>query len=466
MPFLLIVVAGNGILTTTVKELVDRVRPALNPIAETLGPSFPSGHSSWSAAFFAAAALRPRARSRAGRPGSHRRGRSLAHRHGGRQPRAARRALAQRRDRGPGARLCMVLDVRHRIRWTPPRVRVDRRRDRPRCDAARHRRGPGGFAGRLGPLRTASRFVIAVSRRDDIVAWRRVSTTTTYRSSTSKCRAAGDSSEPLGGWLDPPKTLGSPAFPRRRGPAPRWRIAGVYPSPTILCACALYPTRRRRTPQLRRHFPGRRCAGSPTGAAAASQRLSDGSSRKPSRQLGQQTRSRTRWVTYRDTRPPTNAAAPQDAPRDLDWIQLLPGCARHRMPIRRTRRQPRPAAIPRKPFQRPDRRRLRLRLPPRPRVRTSKPLQLLERDRVDLPVTGHRAVSDSFSLWRLTWRSVGGKDGFRTVPYPRVAATVALSVAHAVALGGLGVSRRAGPGEPFSARGSDRLSVLSRCSRR
>jgi membrane-associated phospholipid phosphatase len=57
VPFLLIVVAGNGILTTTVKNLADRVRPALNPVAETLGPSFPSGHSSWSAAFLAAAAL-------------------------------------------------------------------------------------------------------------------------------------------------------------------------------------------------------------------------------------------------------------------------------------------------------------------------------------------------------------------------------------------------------------------------
>jgi membrane-associated phospholipid phosphatase len=57
VPFLCIVVAGNGILTTTVKDLADRVRPALNPIAETLGPSFPSGHSSWAAAFFAAAAL-------------------------------------------------------------------------------------------------------------------------------------------------------------------------------------------------------------------------------------------------------------------------------------------------------------------------------------------------------------------------------------------------------------------------
>ena len=57
VPFVLLVVAGNGILTTTVKDLADRVRPTLNPIAETLGPSFPSGHSSWSAAFFAAAAL-------------------------------------------------------------------------------------------------------------------------------------------------------------------------------------------------------------------------------------------------------------------------------------------------------------------------------------------------------------------------------------------------------------------------
>jgi membrane-associated phospholipid phosphatase len=57
VPFLFVVVAGNGILTTSVKHIADRVRPALNPIAETLGPSFPSGHSSWSAAFFAAAAL-------------------------------------------------------------------------------------------------------------------------------------------------------------------------------------------------------------------------------------------------------------------------------------------------------------------------------------------------------------------------------------------------------------------------
>ena len=56
-PFMLVVIAGTGLLTTTVKELADRARPAFNPIAETLGPSFPSGHSSWSAAFLAATAL-------------------------------------------------------------------------------------------------------------------------------------------------------------------------------------------------------------------------------------------------------------------------------------------------------------------------------------------------------------------------------------------------------------------------
>ena len=56
-PFLLVVVVGNGIVTTTIKHVFDRVRPEFNPVAETLGPSFPSGHSSWSAAFFAAAAL-------------------------------------------------------------------------------------------------------------------------------------------------------------------------------------------------------------------------------------------------------------------------------------------------------------------------------------------------------------------------------------------------------------------------
>jgi membrane-associated phospholipid phosphatase len=55
--YLALVILGQNFLTRTIKELADRVRPDLNPIAETLGPSFPSGHSATAAAFWAAAAL-------------------------------------------------------------------------------------------------------------------------------------------------------------------------------------------------------------------------------------------------------------------------------------------------------------------------------------------------------------------------------------------------------------------------
>lgn len=57
LPFLLAVLAGDKLLTDGLKSLVDRVRPAFNPVAHTLGPSFPSGHSSTAAAIWAAAAL-------------------------------------------------------------------------------------------------------------------------------------------------------------------------------------------------------------------------------------------------------------------------------------------------------------------------------------------------------------------------------------------------------------------------
>src|SRR5262249_45207795 len=57
VPFLLAVTIGNHLATNAVKDLVERARPTLNPIAETLGPSFPSGHSSTAAAFYAAVAL-------------------------------------------------------------------------------------------------------------------------------------------------------------------------------------------------------------------------------------------------------------------------------------------------------------------------------------------------------------------------------------------------------------------------
>ena len=57
VPFLLVVVLGDKLVTNGIKVLADRARPTLNPIAETLGPSFPSGHSSTAAAFYAAVAL-------------------------------------------------------------------------------------------------------------------------------------------------------------------------------------------------------------------------------------------------------------------------------------------------------------------------------------------------------------------------------------------------------------------------
>ena len=55
--FLLAVTIGQTLLSTQVKDLVDRIRPTANPIAHTLGPSFPSGHTTGAAACFAAFAL-------------------------------------------------------------------------------------------------------------------------------------------------------------------------------------------------------------------------------------------------------------------------------------------------------------------------------------------------------------------------------------------------------------------------
>ena len=55
--FFLTVLVGQWLLTNGIKELLDRVRPTLDPITETLGPSFPSGHTTAAAAFYAAAAL-------------------------------------------------------------------------------------------------------------------------------------------------------------------------------------------------------------------------------------------------------------------------------------------------------------------------------------------------------------------------------------------------------------------------
>ncbi|MDP3712546.1 MAG: phosphatase PAP2 family protein [Mycobacteriales bacterium] len=49
---------GAMVLSTSIKLLVDRVRPLFDvPVATALGPSFPSGHSLGAAAFWTAAAL-------------------------------------------------------------------------------------------------------------------------------------------------------------------------------------------------------------------------------------------------------------------------------------------------------------------------------------------------------------------------------------------------------------------------
>jgi undecaprenyl-diphosphatase len=57
VPFLLIVILGDHLLTNAVKELIDRARPTIEAVAATLGPSFPSGHTSTAAASWAAFAL-------------------------------------------------------------------------------------------------------------------------------------------------------------------------------------------------------------------------------------------------------------------------------------------------------------------------------------------------------------------------------------------------------------------------
>jgi membrane-associated phospholipid phosphatase len=55
--FLAVVTLGDSLVTHVIKTAIDRARPAIDPVAATLGPSFPSGHSSTAASLFAAVAL-------------------------------------------------------------------------------------------------------------------------------------------------------------------------------------------------------------------------------------------------------------------------------------------------------------------------------------------------------------------------------------------------------------------------
>jgi undecaprenyl-diphosphatase len=55
--FLVLAVVGQNLLSNTIKWVVDRVRPDIEPLAGFSGPSFPSGHTTAAAACFAAFAL-------------------------------------------------------------------------------------------------------------------------------------------------------------------------------------------------------------------------------------------------------------------------------------------------------------------------------------------------------------------------------------------------------------------------
>jgi hypothetical protein len=115
--FVLTALAGEELIHLGVKAIVGRLRPTLNPAAEHLGPSFPSGHSSTSAAFYAAAALvvsrwvtrRVARQALLGLAVAIAVGRC-------RKSRVARSALAVRRDRRALARLGLVRSLRDCLR--------------------------------------------------------------------------------------------------------------------------------------------------------------------------------------------------------------------------------------------------------------------------------------------------------------------------------------------------------------
>ena len=129
--FVVAVMGGEELLTLTVKDLAHRVRPAFNPAAATLGPSFPSGHSATAAAFYACAAFliarRHRRPTQAALTGLAV-GLAVAV---AASPRAPRRALADGRHRRPRPRLDMVLGVRDRLRRPAAALRRGRRNGSP-----------------------------------------------------------------------------------------------------------------------------------------------------------------------------------------------------------------------------------------------------------------------------------------------------------------------------------------------
>ena len=150
LPFLLTVMAGMELLTLGVKDLVGRVRPALDPAAASLGPSFPSGHSATSAAFYAAAALILGRTLQRRRRQIADRARRRNRRRGRRQPRAPRPPLALRRRRRPGTRMGLVRALRRHVRRQAPEADSSRRRRRRRGSRSGKRRPSDSAAGVRG----------------------------------------------------------------------------------------------------------------------------------------------------------------------------------------------------------------------------------------------------------------------------------------------------------------------------
>ena len=122
---------GDQLITKAIKELADRARPTLNPLAATLGPSFPSGHSSTAAGLLRGARAGARARAQSPHVQAWLAGAAVAIAVAVAQPGAARRALGLRCHRRPLARLGLVRALRDRVRRPAHALR--------RADGARRR---------------------------------------------------------------------------------------------------------------------------------------------------------------------------------------------------------------------------------------------------------------------------------------------------------------------------------------
>ena len=129
--FIIAAVGGEEVLTTTVKQLADRVRPTFNPAAATSRPVVPERTLRDRRGLLRDGCVADRSVARASGARNPRRLRRRYRRCGRREPRAARRPLGVRRDRGSRTRLGVVRRLRDRFRRPHPTVRRRSRDGRP-----------------------------------------------------------------------------------------------------------------------------------------------------------------------------------------------------------------------------------------------------------------------------------------------------------------------------------------------